>query len=210
MKYLILSTLLLAACGAPSDPPDTTQESSSTDPWAARTALEAAVPQLAECNDALRAENPEQIPAPVRIDAGGRQTVIEVACGSAPGTGAYGQPLALLVEYEAVESGLDGPSPHQIFPTAFVERNAEGVFGFAGFVTQAIPLYDDVQNGLVHMLYKSSGAGQCGLLVTYDVVAWGNGFEFIGETRERTCDAPPCDDGSCYNPLTWDVKEVQL
>lgn len=56
----------------------------------------------------------------------------------------------------------------------------------------------------VHLLYKYAGAGQCGLLMTYSSEAWGTPFIFW-EARERTCDEEPCDDGTCYDPLTWDL-----
>ncbi|MDA1029149.1 MAG: hypothetical protein O3B41_08880 [Bacteroidetes bacterium] len=163
------------------------------------------VPELDECQEMMLSQKDQLINEPSRI-TGGYANVIEIPCGAAPGTGAHGYPMSLVVEWEAMPMSSDGPMPLRYDALEFFERNKDGSFVSVGYVTQAI-IYgdeDDLGGGYIHLLYKYAGAGQCGMLVTYSSEAWRTPFEFR-EARERTCDAEPCDDESCYQPKTWDL-----
>lgn len=133
-------------------------------------------------------------------------TIIEVPCGPAPGTGAYGYPLSLVAEWPAAANTPEGDLPRVRQAIQIHEKVAEDVFSATGYVTQAIPFWSDLdlEKGELHLLYKYAGAGQCGLLTTYTSEAWRTPFEFR-EARERSCDDALEDDGSDYDPRSWDV-----
>lgn len=207
MHRLLPFLVLLAACGRPAESPDagsepTADQSSNT---IDQSTLFAELPELAECKDMLMNE-PGMLPGgPARLGSGD-PTILDIPCGPSPGTGAYGYPLALVAEWAPVENTPEGSVPLLRHPIEFVEQVAEGQFETVGYVTTAITSWSesDLANGYIHLLYKYAGAGQCGLLTTYSSEAWRTPFEFR-EARERGCDEEPCDDGSCYDPLTWDV-----
>ena len=206
MKYLLASLLLIAACAQPAD--KSAPQKADDSAWAAREALASEMPQLEACNEALRAEGGGSGLEPTRIPAWGDGTFIELACGKPPGTGAYGYPLSLVTEWDASPTSPEGDRPRKISPTRFVERDSTGAFVPGGFVTQAIPIYDRITGGYVDLLYKYSGSGSCGMLVTYETPASHTDLVFLGEVRERSCDAAPCEDGSCSDPMSWDKLDV--
>lgn len=207
MYRLLPLLLLLAACGQPAEDPN-----SATDPAPAETTttvdqadLFAELPELAECKEMLMNE-PGMLPGGPTWLGRGDPAIIDIPCGPAVGTGAYGYPLALVAEWAPIENTPEGPVPLLRQPIEIVEQAAEGQFESVGYVTTAITSWSesDIANGYIHLLYKYAGAGQCGLLTTYSSEAWRAPFEFR-EARERSCDAEPCDDGSCYDPMTWEL-----
>lgn len=228
MKYLLTLVLLLSACGPkggnitkPSDPitsdsiitnsehdksvlDNSTSERNGGSDATFLKSIQSQVAELDGCQEMILSQKDQLVNEPSRTTSE-YANVIEIPCGAAPGTGAYGYPMSLVVEWEAVISP-DGPMPLQYVPVLFYERNKDGSFVPVGHVTQAIRYGDenDLSQGYIHLLYKYAGAGQCGMLITYSSEAWRTPFEFR-EARERTCDAEPCDDESCYQPKTWDV-----
>ena len=163
------------------------------------------LPELEECRTMLLAQEGMLAVEPTRF-ASDYANITEIPCGSAPGTGAYGYPMSLVVQWSEVENSPEGFMPQLIAPIVFHERDQDGSFVPVGYVTQAIPYWDedDLSKGYVHLLYKYAGAGQCGMLITYSSEAWRAPFQF-SEARERTCEAPPCEDDSCYEPMSWDL-----
>lgn len=169
---------------------------------ALRDSLFALVPELAECREQLLSDASGMAGEPVRHQ--GFANIIEIPCGPAPGTGAYGYPMSIVVEYPASEFGLEGPVELLLFPMEFYDRDSAGAFVPSGFVTQAIPFWnvDDLQAGRIHLLYKYAGAGQCGMLVTYETQGARADFTFW-EVREQTCDSDAANTSD--DPKEWDV-----
>ena len=228
MKYLLTLLLLLVACASPAE--NTSEVNTTTpEPAEANTEQDASasmdsdavpsqtigaalrdsvfseVPELIECREMLMSQEGMLIHETSRTKAG-YVNMIEIPCGPPPGTGAYGYTMALVAEWEAVENSSNGPMPREYSPIEFHERNSEGAFVSVGYVTQAIGLWneEDLSGGYLHLLYKYAGAGQCGMLVSYSSEAWRSPFMMF-EARERTCDAEPCEDDSCYEPRNWEV-----
>lgn len=209
MRLLLILLLLVAACTSASDRPGEgaeTPDSSHVEPaavpvddpaWAERKEITARFPELAACTERWIAENGAEDPGLRRVEAWADYSFIEVRCGRAPGTGAYGWPLALVVQWQ-----------DQYFLTDFVEQREDGGYARVGPVTQAIPLYDRAEDAYFLLLYKYAGAGQCGLLVEYEVPAEGSPLAAMS-ARERSCDAAPCEDEACYDPLNWPQVELQ-
>ena len=229
MRHLLILLLLLSACTSPAADSNETEDSSALEnaedlsedqisdvedsdeaPFEGYEAILqnpiwSEVPELAECREILLSQEGSLVQEPTRTTSSS-DNVIEVPCGPAPGTGAYGYPMSLVVEWEAVDNSPEGTMPHQYVPIVFHEPNQDGLFEPVGYVTQAISYWDedDLSQGYVHLLYKYAGAGHCGMFVTYSSEAWRTPYEFR-EARERTCDAEPCEDGSCYEPANWDL-----
>ena len=217
MKYLLAILFLLSACapaaessadledasamesqGAVVKPSDTTQ---TTMPIPNPIDL----PELEECRTLLLDQEGMMANEPTYVTSH-YVNMVEIPCGPAPGTGAYGYPMSLVVDWAEVENSPEGYVPQLYMPVLFFERDKDGEFVPVGYVTQAVPYWDerDLAEGYVHLLYKYAGAGQCGLLATYTSEIWHSPFQF-SEARERTCDAPPCEDDSCYEPKNWDL-----
>ena len=201
MKRFLPLLLLVAACGQPAEIPDSTSVAAAPD----QGELFADAPELAECKERLMNE-PGIIPDGPNVNESSYVILIEIPCGPAPGTGAYGYPLALVAEWPAAENTPEGNLPRVRQAILFREKVAEGALAASGYVTQAIPFWSelDLEKGELHLLYKYAGAGQCGMLTTYSSEAWRTPFEFR-EARERSCDDAAQDDGSAYDPRTWDV-----
>lgn len=191
MKYLLTLVLLLSACGPTggnlTKPYDSiTIDSITTNSEHDKSVLDnstsehnvgsdatflksilSQVPEFDDCQEMIISQKDQLINKPSRI-TGGYANVIEIPCGAAPGTGAYGYPMSLVVEWEATDSP-EGRKPQEYAPLLFYERNKDGAFKPVGHVTQAIRYGDenDLSQGYIHLLYKYAGAGQCGMLVTY-------------------------------------------
>ena len=200
MKRFLPLLLLVAACGQPAEIPDSTSVAAAPD----QGELFADAPELAECKERLMNE-PGIIPDGPNFNESSYVTLIEIPCGPAPGTGAYGYPLALVAEWPAAENTPKGNLP-RVRQAILLHDAAGDTFEPVGYVTQAIPFWSelDLEKGELHLLYKYAGAGQCGLLTTYSSEARRTPFEFR-EARERKCEEEPCDDGSCYDPRNWEV-----
>lgn len=169
---------------------------------ALQDSLFALVPELAECREQLLSDASGMAGEPVRHQ--GFANIIEIPCGPAPGTGAYGYPMSIVVEYPASEFGLEGPEERLLFPIDFFDRDSTGAFVPSGFVTQSIPYWsdDDLWTGRIRLLYKYSGAGNCGMLVTYETQGARADFTFW-EVREQTCDSDAANTSD--DPKEWDV-----
>lgn len=209
MKYLLSFLLLLNACAPSADV--ATELDGSSAPESTELTIESEdsifgeVPELAECIEQKRSQEGVQTSTSI-LTKSRYANVFEVPCGAAPGTGAYGYPFSLVVEWEAMENTSEGTVERRLDPLVFYERDGDGSFAPVGYVTQAVGYWDerDLSQGYLHLLYKYAGAGQCGMLVTYTSEGWRAPFEFR-EVRERTCDAEPCEDDSCLEPKNWSL-----
>jgi hypothetical protein len=207
MKRLLPFLLLIAACGQPADTPDSTAVEAAATPAEdapSFTELMLEARELVQCKE-NQLNEPGILPDGPNVSTSSYVTIIEIPCGPAPGTGAYGYPLALVAEWPAAENTPEGNLPRVRQAILFHEA-AGDAFAPVGYVTQAIPFWSDLdlEKGELHLLYKYAGAGQCGMLTTYSSEAWRTPFEFR-EARERSCDDAVEDDGSAYDPRTWDV-----
>ncbi|MDA0379440.1 MAG: hypothetical protein O3C45_11285 [Bacteroidetes bacterium] len=212
MKRFLPLLLLVAACGQPAETPDAASDSTAVE--AAATPAEA-VPtfrelmlearELVQCKE-NQLNEPGMLPDGPNVNTSSYVTIIEIPCGPAPGTGAYGYPLALVAEWPAAENTPEGNLPRVRQAILFHEKVAEGAFAASGYVTQAIPFWSelDLEKGELHLLYKYAGAGQCGMLTTYSSEAWRSPFQFR-EARELSCDDAYQGDGSDYDPRKWEV-----
>lgn len=209
MKYLLAIIVLLSACSPSAHDRAIVEKSSEPEKMDPQTEIENSifgdVPELAECKQLLLSQESTLVGEPTRTTSR-YANIVEVPCGPAPGTGAYGYPMSLVVEWEAVANSPEGALPRFYDPVVFHERDKNGSFVPVGYVTQAISFWneEDLSNGYMHLLYKYAGAGQCGMLTTYSSEAWRTPFEFR-EARERLCEAPPCEDDSCHDPKKWEL-----
>jgi len=213
-RYIGIVILLLSACSPPADDSVELQVLTDTKIEGPKSELDhyifSEVQELAECGEMLLSQESLIVGEPSRTTSE-YATIVEVPCGPAPGTGAYGYPMSLVVEWAAVDNSPEGSLPKEYAPILFHERNGNGSFAPVGYITQAIPYWnaEDLSQGYVHLFYKYAGAGQCGLLTTYSSEAWRSPFEFR-EARERSCDDLPCEEHACYEPKSWDLVVFQL
>ena len=229
--FLLAITVLLAGCNSPDSPssdattagePDAApmeveadveatgtseaaMEETESDDWprAVLSSLEdslfAEIPELAECREMISEDMSGMRGEATREK--GFANIITIPCGPAPGTGAYGFPLSMVAEYEAMQNTPEGDVEKLWIPIGFSDLSPDGEVISTGYITQAIPNWteDHLADGRFHLLYKYAGAGQCGRLVTYETPAWRAGFPFW-EVREQSCD----EEGTA-DPLAWDV-----
>lgn len=194
MSRFLLVLVFVLGCGPQAESEPTADEPQIPEEfqpiWEARLELAARAPELEACNQALLEAEAWDAGAIEYIDGSLGYSFIEVPCGRAPGTGAYGWPFALLVQ-----------RPGRLEAVEFSRMDGNGNFVSDGYVTQAIPDYERSEELLIDILYKYAGAGQCGFIAGYEVPAEGSPLA-LTERRERKCD-DPCEDDSCYDPANW-------